>query len=88
MDPDDVRNALPAGYQIGNYRVHSVLGVGGFGITYLADHAEFTKRYAIKEYLPNGLCVRDGTTVRPMSPTQPPRRMHSCARRRAVGACA
>src|SRR6185436_10567215 len=29
-------NALPAGYALQEYRIEKVLGVGGFGLTYLA----------------------------------------------------
>ena len=28
-------NALPAGYALQEYRIEKVLGVGGFGLTYL-----------------------------------------------------
>jgi serine/threonine protein kinase len=52
-------NALPAGYQIHEYVVDKVLGVGGFGITYLGRDTTLNLRVAIKEYLPNELAVRD-----------------------------
>ena len=61
------RQALPVGYRLQNYRLRSVLGVGGFGVTYLAAHATLGHRVAIKEYLPNEFAVRDGTTVYPKS---------------------
>ena len=35
--------------QGGKYRIERVLGQGGFGITYLAEHVSVHKRVAIKE---------------------------------------
>jgi serine/threonine protein kinase len=53
---------------VGRYRVVSVLGQGGFGITYRAQDSELGREVAIKEYLPAALAVRqDGTTVVPRS---------------------
>ncbi|MDP1753637.1 MAG: protein kinase [Reyranella sp.] len=46
----------------------SVLGQGGFGITYRAHDTQLDREVAIKEYLPLALAVRqDGTTVLPRS---------------------
>jgi serine/threonine protein kinase len=60
--------ALPAGAVIGRYEVVSVLGHGGFGITYLARDAQLDREVAIKEYLPAALAVRqDGVSVLPRS---------------------
>ncbi len=60
--------ALSAGRTIGRYEVVSVLGQGGFGITYLARDSQLHREVAIKEYLPLALAVRqDGTTVLPRS---------------------
>jgi serine/threonine protein kinase len=55
----DDRNALPIGYRLENYQIQSILGDGGFGITYLAQDVELNTSVAIKEYLPNGLAVRE-----------------------------
>ncbi len=51
-------NALPAGYVINEYRVESVLGVGGFGITYLATDVNLNLKVALKEYLPVDFSAR------------------------------
>jgi peptidoglycan hydrolase-like protein with peptidoglycan-binding domain len=60
--------ALTAGRMIGRYAVVSVLGQGGFGITYRARDSQLDREVAIKEYLPLALAVRqDGTTVLPRS---------------------
>ena len=57
------KQALPAGTRLQNYRVVGVLGVGGFGVTYLAEHVTLGQKAAIKEYLPNEFAVREGATV-------------------------
>ena len=60
--------ALSAGRMVGRYEVVSVLGQGGFGITYRARDSQLGREVAIKEYLPLALAVRqDGTTVLPRS---------------------
>ena len=62
------RQALPSGHDLQGYRLSEVLGVGGFGVTYLAWDTRLGQQVAIKEYLPNEFAVRDGTTVQPKSP--------------------
>ena len=67
MEERTHKQALPTGYRLQNFRVLRVLGVGGFGVTYLAEHITLGQRAAIKEYLPNEFAVREGATVHPKS---------------------
>ena len=56
--------ALEAGTVLnGRYIVGRVLGQGGFGITYLAYDQSLKARVAVKEYMPNDMAARVGTTV-------------------------
>ncbi|WP_020410207.1 protein kinase domain-containing protein [Hahella ganghwensis] len=49
---------LATGTKIAEYRIESLLGEGGFGLTYLAFDENLQKRVAIKEYLPVDFAVR------------------------------
>ena len=51
-------NALPMGSMLMEYRLENVLGVGGFGITYLAHDTLLEKDVAIKEYFPSAAVSR------------------------------
>ncbi len=57
------KNALPAGYPLAEYTIESVLGHGGFGLTYLARDTRLGALVAIKEYLPHEIAARDGKTA-------------------------
>lgn len=50
--------ALPNGYELQEYRIESTLGVGGFGLTYLATDTNLNVKVALKEYLPGDLAQR------------------------------
>lgn len=65
----DQLNALPQGYELHGYRIDSILGSGGFGITYRARETSIGRVVAIKEYLPAGVAVRgrDLSTIHPIS---------------------
>ena len=61
--------ALPAGYALHEYRVEKLLGVGGFGLTYLALDSNLNLRVAIKEYLPSDIALRaPDQSITPRSP--------------------
>ncbi|MDI1260745.1 serine/threonine-protein kinase [Aquabacterium sp.] len=58
MPPVAEHDALPTGTRLGEFEIERVLGVGGFGIVYLAlDHA-LQRQVAIKEYMPVALAAR------------------------------
>ena len=64
-DATTYRNALPLQSMLLEYRLESVLGAGGFGMTYLGWDTHLEKHVAIKEYLPTDIAVRalDGSIV-------------------------
>jgi WD40 repeat protein/serine/threonine protein kinase len=55
------KNALPSGYELAEYSIETVLGHGGFGITYLARDTTLGALVAVKEFLPGEIAQRDGT---------------------------
>ncbi len=62
------RNALKTGYQLHWYEIESVLGQGGFGMTYLARDSNLNHQVAIKEYLPGTLVMReDDASLQPLN---------------------
>ena len=54
-------HALPKGTRLAEFEILGVLGLGGFGIVYLALDHSLQRQVAIKEYLPGSLAHRDGT---------------------------
>jgi hypothetical protein len=68
MTAAEAANALPKGYTLHEYRIDSVLGTGGFGLTYLATDANLNLKVAVKEYLPADFATRgEDSTVQPKS---------------------
>lgn len=55
---EDDFNALPAGTRFGELEILRTLGVGGFGIVYLAQDHALERLVAIKEYMPGQLAKR------------------------------
>ena len=61
--------ALPAGHGLLEYRIERVLGVGGFGLTYLAVDENLNLKVALKEYLPGEIALRGPDhSIAPSSP--------------------
>jgi len=58
---------LPKDYELEDYRIQDVLGVGGFGITYVATDETLLERVAIKEFMPAGVASHVGDTVLPVT---------------------
>lgn len=48
--------------QGGKYKIESVLGQGGFGITYLGWQTRLNRRVAIKEFFMKEYCNRNADT--------------------------
>ena len=68
VDRTEHHAALTAGVMIGRYRIESVLGLGGFGITYRCYDTHLRRDVAVKEYLPTGIAIRhESSTVLPRS---------------------
>ncbi len=64
-------DALAPGQHLQQYEIMSILGQGGFGITYLAKNVKLNQKVAIKEFLPADMAVRDTSDiVRPKTQLQ------------------
>jgi serine/threonine protein kinase len=60
---------LLVGTRLGEFDVRAVLGLGQYGFVYRVWDPESETEYAVKEYLPQRLAVRDGAkSVAPRSP--------------------
>jgi len=68
MDSNKHHIALEPNTRLHWYEIRSILGQGGFGITYLAYDTNLKQQVAIKEYLPAEFSTRDvSNTVSPIS---------------------
>ena len=78
--------ALAAGTMLrgGMYVIMHILGRGGFGITYLAEHVGLGKRVAIKEFFFGQFCERDENTLHVTVPTVGNRELVERFRRKFV----
>ncbi len=57
-------NVLAIGTRIGEFEIIGVIGVGGFGIAYLAHDQSLQRTVALKEYMPAAFAIRtDQVTV-------------------------
>ena len=58
-------HALPQGHRLQEYELVRVLGMGGFGMTYLGFDHNLDKAVALKEYLPSDIATRtaDGSVA-------------------------
>jgi len=59
--PAESASALPAGTRLGEFEILSLLGVGGFGIVYLAFDHQLEREVAVKEYMPASMAGRTET---------------------------
>ncbi len=54
--------ALPSGTRLEEFEVQSLLGIGGFGIVYLAQDHALGRLVALKEYMPTSLALREASS--------------------------
>ncbi|MDH3234103.1 MAG: hypothetical protein OEQ29_11335, partial [Alphaproteobacteria bacterium] len=60
MAQQERKHALPKGTVLrDSYRIESILGTGGFALTYLGSHTGLDQKVAIKEYMPDQFAVRE-----------------------------
>jgi serine/threonine protein kinase len=55
--------SLPTGTHLEEFIIEQVLGIGGFGITYLAQDSSLGRRVVIKENLPTQFCWRETSSL-------------------------
>ena len=51
-------NSLPVGTRLGEFEITRLIGIGGFGIVYLAFDHSLQRNVALKEYMPASLATR------------------------------
>lgn len=59
--PQFTAHALPVGTRLGEFELRRVIGIGGFGIVYLAFDHGLEREVAIKEYMPSSMAMRTET---------------------------
>jgi hypothetical protein len=57
---EDLGEGLPVGTRLGEFEITALIGVGGFGIVYLATDHSLGRKVALKEYMPTALAARTG----------------------------
>ena len=60
---DMTSHALPIGTRLHEFEVTSLLGVGGFGIVYVAFDHSLKREVAVKEYMPSSLASRKSDAI-------------------------
>lgn len=65
-----VRKPLGNGTIVGQYLVTSLMGEGGFGLTYAAVCRQDNRQVVLKEHMPVGIAIRDTDGVFVTTPTQ------------------
>ena len=60
---DTTSHALPLGTRLHEFEVTSLLGVGGFGIVYVAFDHSLKREVAVKEYMPSSLASRKADAI-------------------------
>ena len=58
---------MPVRTVLRDFTIQAVIGPGGFGVVYRAEHNELNLTVAIKQYMSAELAVREGATVWPRS---------------------
>ncbi len=57
-DDDEMGSGLPKATRLGEFEIRRLLGIGGFGIVYLAWDHSLEREVALKEYMPTSLAER------------------------------
>lgn len=63
MQAGSNNQALEKGYKLHWFEIRSVIGRGGFGITYLAHDNNLHREVAIKEFMPKDFALRDSDSA-------------------------
>lgn len=58
LDSSEDDNTLPVGTRLGEFELIELIGIGGFGVVYLAEDHSLGRKVALKEYMPTSLASR------------------------------